>query len=224
MATVTQQAAICGNPAYNLPRTLVIMGTDGAGKTTAAKEFARELERDGFTAQFAANVSGRRWLTRHSRAWGITFPTFTQDFIEAVIRTATVAANSMRASHINGLTVMDRHLYCQLVLRSVRGQPLGLLLPWLAHASIQKPLVVVLDVDPQEAFDRVVAREDDFETMDYLNASRKEYLRLARENSWTIIDGSQPLPEVVTALRSLAGYPASQSRDRTVPSAGRDSL
>ncbi|MGN0129284.1 MAG: hypothetical protein ACI38N_15480, partial [Glutamicibacter soli] len=65
---------------------------------------------------------------------------------------------------------------------------------------------------------------DDFETMDYLNASRKEYLRLARENSWTIIDGSRPLPEVVTALRSLAGYPASQSRDRTVPSAGRDSL
>ncbi|MGX1750644.1 dTMP kinase [Glutamicibacter protophormiae] len=198
--------------AGSIPRTLVIVGTDGAGKTTSAQALASSLERDGFAARFAANVSGRRWLTRRSRAWGLDFPTFTQDFIEAVIRTANVAVNSLRARSFNGLTVMDRHLYCQLVLRRVRGQPLGLLMPWLAHKSVERSLVVVLDVEAKVAYNRIASREDDFETLEYLQSSRLEYLRLAKDNGWSIIDGSQSIRQITAELRFLAGYPAALTR------------
>lgn len=192
-------------------RTVVILGTDGAGKTTAGQGLVHGLVRNGFGARFAANVSGRRWLTGRARDLGITFPTLTQDLVEATIRYTNVAVNSLRARNFNGLTVMDRHLYCQLVLRRLRGQPLGLLMPWLAHKSLERSVVAVLDVDPAVAFDRVAAREDDSETMEYLQESRDEYLRLAKENGWTVLDASRPLPDLVAELRSLAGYPAARA-------------
>lgn len=47
-----------------------------------------------------------------------------------------------------------------------------------------------MDVDPQLAFERIAAREDDIETLEYLHASREEYPRLARDNDWIIVDGS----------------------------------
>ncbi len=210
MARGAPQEDSRAGPAHGVRQSLIIMGTDGAGKTTLAKALAEDLRRNGFSAQFAANVSGRRWLTQRARSWGISFPTFTQDFIELAIRTVNVALNTRRANTLDGLTVMDRHLYCQLVLRSVRGQPLGLLLPWLAHRAIGSSLVVVLDVDPQTAFDRISSREDDFETLEYLQASRKEYLRLAAANGWVVLDGSRPPHQLLADLRSLTGYPVSR--------------
>lgn len=65
---------------------------------------------------------------------------------------------------------MDRHLYCQLVLRHVRGHKPGILLPWLAKKSAEGTTVILLDVDPYLASQRINARDEDEESVEYLQA------------------------------------------------------
>lgn len=185
--------------------SIVLLGTDGAGKSTAIAELADQLRLAKVPVQCLANASGRRWLSRRADALGITFPTLTQDLIEAVLRTINVAINSLRASSFDGVSLMDRHLYCQLVLRQVRGMPLGLAMPWLARRSVKHAQVVVLDIAAEVAFARIEARGEDSESFEYLSSSREEYLRLARMNGWHVIDASQSTSRVVAELQALLG-------------------
>lgn len=207
MATLNAASLSVSRQSPATPSKLVVLGTDGAGKSTIISALVNELEHDGYPAQRLANTAGRRWLNRRSRSLGITFSPLIQDFIESTIRGANVVSNSMRANRFNGLSVMDRHIYCQLVLRQLRGQFSGFILPWLARKSTKSALIIVLDVPPEVAQHRVNTREDDFESLDYLHASRGEYLNLAKINNWPIVDSSQPVAQVVAELRLLLEHP-----------------
>ncbi|MGH3652375.1 thymidylate kinase [Glutamicibacter sp.] len=193
------------SPAHDPPQTLVILGPDGAGKSTSIEALVRQLLNERIRARRLANASARSWLTKFSRALGITFPTFTQDFFETSIRSFNVARNMVVAAHSPGLSVMDRHLYCQLVLRRLRGHPAGLLLPWLAEKSTEHARIVLLDVDPRLAFERINSRGKDDESLEYLNESRNEYLRLAQLHGWIILDASVSTTQMVEQLRMIIG-------------------
>ncbi|MCS3493471.1 dTMP kinase [Arthrobacter sp. JUb119] len=191
--------------AHDPPRTLVIVGTDGAGKSTTIEALVQQLRNDRIQARRLANVAARSWLTKFSRALGMTFPTFTQDFFETSIRSFNVARNMLFAARSPGLSVMDRHLYCQLVLRRLRGHPPGLLLPWLAAKSTEHARIVLLDIDPILAFERINSRGKDDESMEYLRDSRNEYLRLAQVHGWITLDASLPTSQLVEQLRLVIG-------------------
>lgn len=193
------------SPAHDPPQTLVIVGTDGAGKSTSIDALVHQLRNERIQARKLANVAARSWLTKFSRAAGIAFPTFTRDFLETSIRCFNVARNTFIAAHSPGLSVMVRHLYCQLVLRRLRGHPDGLLLPWFARKSTEEARIVLLDMDPHLAFKRINTRGTDEESLEYLEASRAEYLRLAQHHGWIILDASIPTPQLVEQLRMIAG-------------------
>jgi len=186
-------------------KTLIVLGTDGAGKTTAITELVAGLQAEGIPAQQLANSAGRLWLNRMARRLSINVPEPLQDVIETSIRFLNVALNSINATRFRGLSVMDRHVYCQLVLRRLRGRFAGILLPWAAGRTTRHAVIVVLDVPPMLAFERITSREDDYESLEYLGRSRAEYLKLARTNNWPVIDSSQPMEQVVAQLRRLAG-------------------
>ncbi|WP_404288968.1 thymidylate kinase [Glutamicibacter arilaitensis] len=190
-------------PAETSSQTLIILGMDGAGKTTTIRELVRTLELRGQTAQGLANPAGRRWLSRAALGLGITVPLMIQDKIETMIRIGNIALNTARIAQFSGVTVMDRHLFCQLALRGIRQLPHGRILPWMARKSVQQAQVVVLDVDVRTAHSRIVARGEDSETYAYLHASRAEYLRLAAANGWPVVDATQSTTRVVNELLAL---------------------
>ena len=202
----------CGDPIARGPwphfprarhsRTIVLLGIDGAGKTTTAATLVAAERELGRPAIVLRNRSGRRWLTRRSARAGVDLPVRWVDGMETVLRTANVLVTQVWAAHRGGLVIIDRHLVCQLVLREVRGLPPGRVLPWLAVALLRADAVVVLDVAAETAQERILTRAEDHETLTYLRAARSAYLDLARTHGWSVVDATATTETVLTRIEN----------------------
>ena len=78
--------------------------------------------------------------------------------METTLRVINVLVSHAKASRFDGLVVMDRHLYCQLALRTAKGLPRGRLLPWLLSRLPAPDAVVHLEIEPALAHRRIMAR------------------------------------------------------------------
>ncbi|GAA3677337.1 hypothetical protein GCM10023081_14540 [Arthrobacter ginkgonis] len=194
-------------------RTVVLLGIDGAGKTTAARALIAAERAAGREAVLVRNPAGRRWLSRVASRLGVEVPVRWKERFETVVRSVNVLFAHARAAlfarrvpqGVGGLVVMDRHLACQLALREVRGLPRGRFLPWLARRLPAPDAVVLLDVPAEEAYARIHARGEDHEPLAYLQAARAAYLGLAAAEGWHVIDATQTPARVAEALRRVAG-------------------
>ena len=194
---------------------LALVGIDGAGKTSTIELLRHELEGQGWRVQAVANACGRRWLTRRAEALGFTWNTGLQNWIETLLRLANVlrhAAGAWMSSELRGTaTIMDRHLCCQLVLRRVRGQQPGMLLPWLAKRLARGTRIVLLDAEPELAWQRIEHRGEDSETMGYLRTARAAYLELASEHGWLVLDASRSAAELAAELAGIIQEPSQRA-------------
>lgn len=181
-------------------RTIVLLGIDGAGKTTAAASLVKVLEHSGTPAQLLRNPAGRRWLSRMAGRFGTSLSPFWANRFESVVRCINVLRAHLKAKTFHGTTVMDRHIACQLVLQSVRGLPRGRVLPWLIARLPRPEAIVLLDLPAELAHARILARGEDSETLPYLRSAREAYLRIAREKGWHIIDGSADPEQVLSDI------------------------
>lgn len=183
----------------------MLLGIDGAGKTTAATALVAGIRDTGIRAQLLRNPAGRRWMSRVAARFGTALPPTWANRLESVVRCANVFVAHTRASVFPGTTVMDRHLACQLVLRSVRGLPRGRLLPWIMDRLPQPDAVILIDVPAEVAHARILARGEDSETMSYLVSAREAYLEIAAAKGWHVVDSSG-IPEnvAVDTLRAAS--------------------
>ncbi|GAA4773320.1 thymidylate kinase [Citricoccus nitrophenolicus] len=187
---------------------IVLLGIDGAGKTTTAAALTTAVRNTGQPAIMLRNRSCRRWLIHTSRRFGKELPVRWSDRVETVVRTVNVllAHGEVLVSldSRSQLTVMDRHLVCQLVLRNVRGLPPGWLLPWLSDRLLRTVTVAVLDVPAETAHERIRIRGEDHETLEYLRAARSAYLDIARSRSWRVVDATETTDVILTQLLNTA--------------------
>lgn len=194
-------------------RTVVVLGIDGAGKTTAARALIAAERAAGREAVLVRNPAGRRWLSRVASRLGVDIPVRWKERFETIVRSVNVLAAHARAAlftrrirqRTGALVVMDRHLACQLVLRDVRGLPRGRFLPWLAGRLPAPDAIVLLDLPAEEAYARIHARGEDHEPLDYLRAARAAYLGLAAAEGWHVVDATEAPERVAEALRRVAG-------------------
>ncbi len=99
---------------------------------------------------------------------------------------------------------MDRHVACQLVLRSVRGLPQGVVLPWILARLPRPDAIILIDVPADVAYSRILRRGEDSETMAYLSSSREAYLEIALARGWHIVDGlGTPQQVAADAMRAV---------------------
>ncbi|MEX5271276.1 AAA family ATPase [Kocuria sabuli] len=194
-----------GVPRAARSRTVVVLGIDGSGKTTAAAALVAAERDAGRPALVLRNRSGRRWLARASARVGVEVPVRRLDRVETVVRTANVLVSRARAGRRSGLVVVDRHLVCQLVLRRVRGLPPGRVLPWLAARWLRQDTVVLLDVPAETARERILDRGEDDETMEHLRDARSAYLDLARTWGWSVVDATGTTEAVLGRLAAATG-------------------
>ncbi|WP_051478825.1 dTMP kinase [Arthrobacter sp. H5] len=199
---------------------VVLVGIDGAGKTTAARALAAEVRQSGAKAVLYRNPGGRKTLDRWASKCGSTaermFGLRLLDTVETIIRTAALLrAAVLQPRH--GLVLYDRHLHCQLAYRRVRGLPEGNLVPWLLRVLPQPDLVLYVAVDPRVAHARINARDADSESLEFLQKLDAAYRSLDQFASFRIIDAGGAQEQTISALRTeCAGaydrLPGSQSR------------
>lgn len=180
---------------------IVLTGIDGSGKTTAARALASAGLAEGREALLLSNYAGRRRMSLLSARLGARLPPRLADAVESTIRSANVLVSHLRASRFQGLVVMDRHLQCQLALREAKGLPRGRALPWLLRKLPAPDLVIHLDIDPQQAHDRIVARDTDEESLADLTALRDAYRALPEFTAFTVVDAGAPEHKVLADLR-----------------------
>ena len=180
---------------------IVLTGIDGSGKTTAARALASAALAEGREALLLSNYAGRRRMSLLSARLGVRLPPRLADAVESTIRSVNVLVSHARASRFQGLVVMDRHLQCQLALRGAKGLPRGRALPWLLRKLPAPDVVIHLDIDPQQAHDRIVARGMDEESLADLTALRDAYRALPEFTGFTVVDAGAPEQHVLADLR-----------------------
>lgn len=184
---------------------VVLLGIDGAGKTTAARLVLGELREDGIEAELFRNPGGRRtldrWASRHSHTAQSVLGIHLLDAVESSLRVLAVLRSTLQARRRRGVVLFDRHLQCQLALRQVRGLSPGKLLPWLLGVLPQPDLVVYLSVDPNTAQARITSRNTDEETLEFLTALDAAYRELPGFTGYTLVDADGTAAEVAAALR-----------------------
>jgi dTMP kinase len=179
---------------------IVLTGIDGSGKTTAAHSLVAAARAEGISALLLSNYAGRRRMSLLSAKLGIQLPARLADAAETTLRVFNVLVSTARASRFPGLVVMDRHLHCQLALRHGRGLRRGRLLPWLIRRLPAADLVIHLDVSPETAHRRIVARGTDEESVAELSDLRNGYQALPAYADMVKIDAGGPPADVLASL------------------------
>ena len=196
---------------------VVLTGIDGSGKTTAAEATVDAARQAGNSALLLRNYAGRRRMSLLGARLGVHLPSRLADFLETAVRTFNVLNSHRRAARFQGLVVMDRHLHCQLALRKFHGLPSGRFLPWLIRTLPQPDLVIYLDVDPQQAHARVLARGTDSERLEDLESLRDAYQALPDFPRFTSVTADGPPSEVLSGVQ--AAIAGSAPRVQTFPAA-----
>ena len=193
---------------------IVLTGIDGSGKTTAAASAVEAARQAGQSALLLRNYAGRRMMSLLSARLGRQLPARAADVVETAIRTLNVLNSHRRARKFDGLVVMDRHLHCQLALRGMRGLARGHLLPWLIRRLPQPDLVIYLDIDPQEAHRRILARGTDSERLEDLVSLRDAYSALPEFPGFTRITAGGPPAGVLCRVQAAISNTGAQQDDR----------
>jgi dTMP kinase len=114
-----------------------------------------------------------------------------------------VLVSHVRASRFDGLVLMDRHLHCQLALRTVYGLPRGRLLPWLLRHLPQPDVVVFFDISPHQAQARIKHRGTDQESLKFLTAFDAAYRALPEHPTFATVAAGGTLSETTDQLVEL---------------------
>lgn len=182
---------------------VVLTGIDGAGKSTAARLLRRRVKLDGGRALLLQNYGGRRTISTWCAKLHVQLRPRVADAMETSIRVSHVLVSHLRARRFAGLVLMDRHLHCQLAMRTVRALPRGRLLPWLLRRLPQPDLVVFFDISPPAAQDRIAHRGTDEETLQFLEAFRAAYRALPEFPSFAVVDAGGSTEETTEQLVAL---------------------
>ena len=185
-------------------------GIDGSGKSTQAKKFVEWATKLGLDVVSSREPTDGPWgkKIREARFTARLSP---QDELAAFIadRQEHVETLIKPALHRGALVVIDRYYYSTVAYQGARGlDPADLLQKNRAFAPVPD-LVVLVDVDPKAALERIASRgqgTDLFENLTALTKVRELFLSLVDAHV-ALIDGARP-PEVVfgeVLLRVLSG-------------------
>lgn len=201
-----------------VPRTVALLGIDGAGKTTAAKAIVRALRQKGVQARYFENAGGRPVLNLLAGRLGHpdAIAWLGVDRFEAIEmrfrRFAMRRALRWVAREPGRLAVCDRWTWCQYATMAARSSD-----PSSARALYDRipdpDLVFYLAIDPERARQRVELRGTDHESLSYLTSYAAAYEELPEFASFTRIDANDALDGVVATVMARISDEAAGSAD-----------
>ncbi|WP_050591833.1 dTMP kinase [Salinispora fenicalii] len=196
----------------NVPgQLIVIVGIDGAGKTTQVKELTSWLNSLDVPACQLLNqtlLPVRQSLDAIAREDGF------EDHLEmlgpdvirlisACSKLATLATLRESAADPESVTLIDRYTYCQYAAARLQQANNEDFIRRLNRVLPTPDLTVFLDVDPAGAQRRIEGRGIDRESIDFLARYRGAYLSLPEFDSFVVVDGNGGREAVQGALREV---------------------
>ena len=184
---------------------IVFEGIDGSGKTTCLNSAAAELQK-------RANIIMTSEPTKEKIGMLIRASPEIQPETEALLFTADRAEHTVAIKKWldEGYVVLcDRYFASTLAYQSaeMNGRSVGM--PWLKminqEVTAVPELTFLFDIETKLALSRVSDRgsTSKFEEIEYLRQVRKNYLRVAKEFDFIVIDASKTKEEV---LREVMGH------------------
>lgn len=188
---------------------IVIEGIDGAGKTTVCRMAADALRARGLEAEVTAEPThdGIGAFIRSGGAGKVSQRTESLLF---------VADRNDHTEHISEMVesgvvvICDRYFASTVAYQSAGLDGDSTDRGWLISINsdfIGRPdATVLLDIDPREGMSRVGARGEDpskFEDASFLAQVRMNYLRLAEEYGFEVVDSSRDRDEVFRDVMAI---------------------
>ncbi len=181
---------------------IVLEGIDGAGKSTLAAGLKAWLEEAGYEVAATAEPThdrigavirgGIEGISQRTEA--LLFAADRSDHTEAMERWASEGK----------IVICDRYFASTVAYQSSELDGTSADREWLLAISSRfvgvPKATILLDIDPSAGISRVEARGEArsrFERADFLRRVREEYLRLAKEFGFNVIDASASPEEVL---------------------------
>lgn len=210
-------------------RLINVIGIDGAGKTTLARNLAKEMRKSGKAAQYRYCQYFAKLLYPVKLLAKFSVMRRTDAFKNYADYNHTKKATSRRFPFLAGVytfiwlfdyllqvtfkiafpvfmgrrLVIDRYIFdiaVNLSLTSGRNVAYAAkLVNRFLKFSIRPDLVIFIDL-PEEV---ALQRKDDIPDIEYLRERRERYLRLAKTYEFKIIDGAQPPEQVLEDALAL---------------------
>jgi dTMP kinase len=186
---------------------ITIEGIDGLGKTTQARLLGEFLRKKGYEVVELREPTDGYWgrkireLTKKGR--DISPYEECQWFVKD--RVDDVRDNIKPALEANRIVIMDRYYYSNMAYQSALGLNMEKIREVNEAFAPRPDLVIILDAPPITGLDRITnKRKEDlnfFETPDYQNKVRGNFLGMREFDNVRILDGSKELAEVHEDIR-----------------------
>lgn len=189
-----------------LPQGLLLAfeGIDGSGKSTQARRFVEWARAQGYEVVSSREPTDGPW-GRRIREARFTARLSPEDELAAFLndRKEHVETLIKPALARGAIVVVDRYYYSTVAYQGARGlDPQALLAQNRAFAPIPD-LVVLVDLDPKAALERIHARgqgQDLFENLGALTRVRELFLSLV-DGHVAVIDGARDPDSVFADVR-----------------------
>lgn len=188
---------------------IVIEGVDGSGKSTVCRRAAEALSSRGVRAIVTAEPTreGIGAFIRSGSAGRISQRT------EALLFVADRNDHTERISReVDGgaAVICDRYFASTVAYQSAKLDGDSSDRDWLIQINSdftdRADVTILLDIDPREGLSRVDSRGEDiskFENLAFLEQVRENYLRLAEEFGFRVVDASRGEDEVFSDVMSI---------------------
>lgn len=184
---------------------LVIEGIDGAGKSTLCNILEKRLTDEGYRVKVTQEPTRDEIgsFIRDGRVKGIS------QKAEALLFVADRAVHTERISKWvkeGNIVICDRYFASTVAYQSsgLNGEALDR--KWLISLNepvmITPDLTVLLDIDPKKGLGRIGERGElsKYEELHYLENTRREYLRLADEYDFIIMDAEEAQASIANKI------------------------
>ena len=188
---------------------IVLEGVDGAGKSTVCERVASALESEGRKVISTAEPTheGIGAFIRSGSAGDISQAT------EALLFVADRNDHTERIMDWvseGAIVLCDRYFASTVAYQSSKLDGDGTDRDWLlsinSRFTSRPDATILLDIDPSDSLRRVGVRGEEvskFEKLDFLEQVRSNYLRLAEEYGFTVVDASADPDTVFDKVMSV---------------------
>jgi len=177
---------------------IAIEGIDGAGKTTIVKFLTKELKRRGYDVISFKEPTESEWGRKIKSSTFKDRSFNPEDELKLFLkdREWNVEHNILPALKAGKIVIMDRYYYSTIAYQGARGIDIKKICK--LNEKFPKPdLVIILDIKPETALERIRRRGDKpnrFEDLEYLRKVREIFLSL--KNNVVIVNAERPIEEV----------------------------
>lgn len=203
---------------------IVLCGIDGSGKTTLGERLSASLSKElldsGHSSQvlFTKLIGNGSAFVRYFKLLVQIDPNFderSQNYAFAFerVRTADETLGELLRTHY--AVVLDRYVHCDIAMSRAHGREESMFYTVLKHVPLPD-LGFIIDVPAEVAMQRINDRQIPpwvfNENESLLRQGRLEYLRLAEEFGFEVIDASgtpeNALDQMMRCIRQRGFYPA----------------